>query len=140
MSSPPVYNDPEKDPQPRLSATFKDHRRGSQFDTANEVIVDQDVNQLKRGLHGRHMQMIAIGGAIGAGLFVGEQLYSWDAMELSLTTFRIRRRLVQRRSGKLATLFHDYWCYDDAHDASARRTGCHVPGERRLLPVHCALR
>jgi amino acid permease len=24
-----------------------------------------------RNLHGRHMQMIAIGGAIGAGLFVG---------------------------------------------------------------------
>ncbi|KAF2231166.1 amino-acid permease [Viridothelium virens] len=33
--------------------------------------VEEGQGGLKRGLHGRHMQMIAIGGAIGAGLFVG---------------------------------------------------------------------
>ncbi|KAF2836728.1 amino-acid permease [Patellaria atrata CBS 101060] len=63
-----VNVDPEKG---RISSTFKDHRRGSQFDPANEAIVTEDVNKLKRGLSGRHMQMIAVGGAIGAGLFVG---------------------------------------------------------------------
>jgi amino acid transporter len=73
----------------RRESTFADHRRGSQFDPVNEGIVTEDVNKLKRNLHGRHMQMIAIGrlshrltaitvrwrdflgGAIGAGLFVG---------------------------------------------------------------------
>ena len=42
-------------------STFEDHRRGSQFDPVNEGIVTEDVNKLKRNLHGRHMQMIAIG-------------------------------------------------------------------------------
>lgn len=37
----------------------------------NELEDDGSKNALARNLHGRHMQMIAIGGAIGAGLFVG---------------------------------------------------------------------
>jgi amino acid transporter len=45
----------------RRESTFAEHRRGSQFDPVNEGIVTEDVNKLKRGLHGRHMQMIAIG-------------------------------------------------------------------------------
>jgi len=37
----------------------------------DEGLVVTDSNKLHRSLKGRHMQMIAIGGAIGAGLFVG---------------------------------------------------------------------
>ncbi|KAI9703405.1 MAG: hypothetical protein M1820_005877 [Bogoriella megaspora] len=36
-----------------------------------EADLEDGVHELRRGLQGRHMQMIAIGGAIGAGLFVG---------------------------------------------------------------------
>ena len=45
----------------RRESTFLDHRRGSQFDPVNEGVITEDVNKLKRNLHGRHMQMIAIG-------------------------------------------------------------------------------
>jgi len=61
--SPPGY-DPEK--SLAHSGTYKSE------DPETGAIVDAPQNgQLKRGLHGRHMQMIAVGGAIGAGLFVG---------------------------------------------------------------------
>ena len=53
--------DHEKDIAGRRDSTFDDHRRGSQFDPVNEGVVTEDVHKLKRNLHGRHMQMIAIG-------------------------------------------------------------------------------
>lgn len=53
--------DAEKGPLPRTS---------SDLSPAHGGVVNES-NELKRNLTGRHMQMIAIGGAIGAGLFVG---------------------------------------------------------------------
>lgn len=58
------------DGHPHDAAAYKpgapaDHATGQHYN------VDIEHGQLHRSLKGRHMQMIAIGGAIGAGLFVG---------------------------------------------------------------------
>lgn len=55
----PVYDTEKGHAPPRVSMSTED-----------AVVVGEN-GHLKRGLHGRHMQMIAIGGVIGAGLFVG---------------------------------------------------------------------
>ncbi|KIX92946.1 uncharacterized protein Z520_11422 [Fonsecaea multimorphosa CBS 102226] len=67
-----------QDPEKRAKAdtvepaSLADHLRGRQFslDATDVAIVETDQGKLHRNLQGRHMQMIAIGGAIGAGLFV----------------------------------------------------------------------
>ncbi|KAK4506335.1 hypothetical protein PRZ48_000065 [Zasmidium cellare] len=52
---------------------LKEHLHGHQFSTEPDdvAVVHADENELHRSLKGRHMKMIAVGGAIGAGLFVG---------------------------------------------------------------------
>lgn len=43
-----------------------------------------ELNQTKRGLSSRHVQLMAIGGSIGTGLFVGIGSYLRDAGPLSV--------------------------------------------------------
>ncbi|KZF26821.1 AAT family amino acid transporter [Xylona heveae TC161] len=56
----------EKDAPVAASHSGLDHEAG-----VIEDVTAKENHALKRGLKGRHMQMIAIGGSIGAGLFVG---------------------------------------------------------------------
>lgn len=47
------------------------HAQFNQLKTSLHDSIGNDTSRLNRDLKGRHMQMIAIGGAIGTGLFVG---------------------------------------------------------------------
>jgi amino acid permease len=65
----------------RIAHSFRRRQDNIHLNALGQEIVDpekestgvesHDTSRLNRKLHGRHMQMIAIGGAIGTGLFIG---------------------------------------------------------------------
>ena len=79
---------------------------------------------LRRTLQRRHMEMIALGGVIGAGLFVGSGVV--------IQAGRARRRALVR----------SHRCARGAGDAHARGDGGRLPRGRRLLRIQppCAWR
>ncbi|KAJ5587523.1 uncharacterized protein N7459_003288 [Penicillium hispanicum] len=62
-------------------ASVQDNPRPSE-DTGSGTVLDY--RQTRRGLASRHVQLMAIGGSIGTGLFVGIGSYLRDAGPLSL--------------------------------------------------------
>ncbi|KAM6485634.1 AAT family amino acid transporter [Trichoderma sp. SZMC 28011] len=64
--APPISSDGSRDKEKGL-----DQRQSAASFQEQENSPTEQPEQLKRHLQGRHVQMIAIGGAIGAGLFVG---------------------------------------------------------------------
>ncbi|KAG9761063.1 AAT family amino acid transporter, partial [Aureobasidium melanogenum] len=73
MSDEEIKSYGEKGEKGPHHGTLGEHFHGHQLGTDPEVhdLVVGDQNDLHKALKGRHMQMIAIGGAIGGGLFVG---------------------------------------------------------------------
>jgi amino acid transporter len=55
----------------RIFDSFKPRERTISFPDDNSNPVEGDTSPLNRSLKGRHLQFIAIGGSIGAGLFIG---------------------------------------------------------------------
>ncbi|KAI9726051.1 MAG: hypothetical protein M1828_002059 [Chrysothrix sp. TS-e1954] len=101
----------QREPLPRVSSDFKDHTSGRQFSLTGEhdAIVNEDHTKLIRGLHGRHMQMIAIGGAIGAGLFIasGGALASGGpgSLLICFMIIGVMMLLVMQALGELAVMY-----------------------------------
>ncbi|OJJ46220.1 hypothetical protein ASPZODRAFT_67015 [Penicilliopsis zonata CBS 506.65] len=93
----PITTDPSSDSQP----SYDD------VEAAHGTV--EHISPLKRSLQGRHMQMIAIGGAIGAGLFVGtgEALYEGGPGSLLLGYLIVGGMLLLtiQALGELAVLY-----------------------------------
>lgn len=71
-SEPPAAYSPTGSSRDDTGKTFNEKTVDAPGSPNHEVQLEEGVqHELHRSLKGRHMQMIAIGGAIGAGLFVG---------------------------------------------------------------------
>ena len=75
----------------------------------------EGASQLKRGLSARHIQMIALGGAIGTGLFMGRAQHRrrrhLDPVIYVLVGFFTY--MVMRAMGELLLTRHDYRSFAD---------------------------
>ncbi|RFU30926.1 hypothetical protein B7463_g5407, partial [Scytalidium lignicola] len=76
MSYPPTYSDPEKSPhgldEKKVALASEIPVYGDAATGEAEVAIEfSEVKELRRGLAQRHIQMIALAGAIGTGLFLG---------------------------------------------------------------------
>lgn len=65
------FDDDKKDPDVAFCHDVEMVSAKPEYDTSNGVCSFEEVEQLRQGLHQRHIQMIALAGTIGTGLFLG---------------------------------------------------------------------
>ncbi|KAJ8609594.1 hypothetical protein MRB53_039045 [Persea americana] len=80
------------------TSIIADHLAGKHFSNSpeNEQLVDEDTNNLKRGLDGRHMQMIAIWSVSRLEDWEGFLLDSTRGLFSAKVSVRAHRQLIRR--------------------------------------------
>lgn len=118
-------------------------RLGLTAESFKQRTLDDKHNQLNKTLKSRHLNMIAIGGSIGAGFFVGSGSALATGGPGALLIVSIRKAIIAAslllREDCADTIsgLHSYWYNDVQCCLCARGNGYHLPNLWRLLHLLC---